>query len=232
MLSSANNSLRVSRPRKGKPLRSQGFGLVALCIVFAATATSGCAVRAGAGGSTQTALADCDRSIEGDVKTARKHLEKGRAKTAFRYIQSIQNCPGALDSLPYLETAMEALWALAELNKAWSVGQLALRQAAVQQDTEAERRITEWQTQFRAGLVLVVVEAGRGFPAVSYSGPFVDENTQRQLEALRARKGVILEPGTMGYWLVPGTYMIGEHVKQWVAGETVRAAGAEGDKER
>ena len=157
MLFSAIDSLRVSRQRK--PLRSSGLVRVALCLAFVVTASSGCAVRAGA---PQASLTDCDRSIDGDVKTARKHLEKGRAETAFRYIQSIQHCPGALDSLPYLETAMEALWALAELNKAWSVGQLAQRQAAVQQDTEAERRITEWQTQFRAGLVLVVVELGKG----------------------------------------------------------------------
>ena len=227
MLFSAIDSLRVSRQRK--PLRSSGLVRVALFLAFVVTVSSGCAVRAGA---PQASLTGCDRSIDGDVKTARKHLEKGRAETAFRYIQSIQHCPGALDSLPYLETAMEALWALAELNKAWSVGQLALREATVQQDADAERRVREWQAEFGGGLVLLVVGPGEGFPEVSYSGPFVDENTQRQLEALRARKGVILEPGTMGYWLIPGTYAIGELVKQWAAGDTVRADAVGGDNER
>jgi len=63
----------------------------------------------------------CQRSISGDVTTAKRHLRDGRGASALRYVEALQDCPEALGSVEFLEVAADSFHAEGHLNQAWSV---------------------------------------------------------------------------------------------------------------
>jgi hypothetical protein len=164
---------------------------------------------------------DCGRSILGDTKTASRHLRDGRPETALRYVEGLSGCPEALQDLAYLEVAIEVSEAAGTLNQAWRYWELARGVAKPQEDGGLLGRLEAWYSEFRGRYVLIELTGGTKPPRVDYAGPFVDERTNRQLDAIERGDSVTLTAGRIGFWLLPGRYSVGGEVRSLTAGSSV-----------
>ena len=185
----------------------------------------GCALRSSvvsaAPGPDASSAVDCSRSILGDTKTASRHLRDGRPGTALRYVEGLFGCPRALDDLEYLEVAIEVSEAAGTLNQAWRFWGLARAAANPREDGELLGRLESWYSTFRGRYVLIELAGGMKPPQVDYAGPFVDERTNRQLDAIERGDSVTITAGRIGFWLLPGRYSIGGEVRSLAAGSSV-----------
>jgi hypothetical protein len=164
---------------------------------------------------------DCSRSILGDTKTASRHLREGRPETALRYVEGLSGCPGALGDLGYLEVAIEVSEAAGTLNQAWRFWELARAAAKSQEDGTLLGRLESWYSKFRGRYVLLELTGGTKPPQVDYAGPFVDERTNRQLDAIERGDSVTITAGRVGFWLLPGRYSVAGEVRSLTAGSSV-----------
>ena len=203
---------------RAKLVSSQLHLLIVLSLMI-----SGCATPSGGGAGPNAGEDPCQRSISGDVTTARRHLRDGRGASALRYVVALQECPEALGSMEFLEVAADAFHAEGHLNQAWSIWRRARETAQTQDQPEVLERLESWASHFRTQYVLVESPTGQAPPALSYAGPFVDARTQRQLDALAEQRGTRLSLTQIGYWLLPGRYSIDGEVRQLQAGTVIRA---------
>jgi len=185
----------------------------------------GCAARSSAvssgPASDASSTADCDRSIVGDTKTASRHLRDGRLDAAIRYVEGLSSCRGALQDLAYLEVAIEVSEAAGTLNQAWRYWELARATANPKEDGGLLGRLESWYSEFRGRYVLLELARGSKPPQVDYAGPFVDERTNRQLDAIERGNSVTISAGRIGFWLLPGRYSVGGEVRSLAAGSSV-----------
>jgi hypothetical protein len=186
---------------------------------------AGCAARSsavslGPVSDTSSAL-DCSRSILGDTKTASRHLRDGRPETALHYVEGLSGCPGALKDLGYLEVAIEVSEAAGTLNQAWRFWGLARAAANPQEDGKLLSRLESWYSEFRGRYVLIELSGRTEPPDVDYAGPFVDERTNRQLDAIARGDSVTITADRIGFWLLPGRYSVAGEVRSLTAGSSV-----------
>jgi hypothetical protein len=194
-------------------------------VALAGVLLAGCSARSSAVSSGTvpdiSSTADCSRSILGDTKTASRHLQDGRPETAIRYVEWLSGCPGALQDLGYLEVAIEVSEAAGTLNQAWRFWARARAIAKPQDDGKLLGRLESWYSEFRGRYVLIELMEGAKPPQVDYAGPFVDERTRRQLDAIERGDSVTITAGRVGFWLLPGRYSVSGEVRTLTAGSSV-----------
>ena len=193
---------------------------ILLPVLVGALLLPGCP-KGGTAGSSGTG--DCFRDVEGDLATARKRLEKGKAQEARLYVEALANCETAWQSQDYLDVAGRVSEELGDLNGAWRAEKAALALAAQDGDGEAAERWEAQLREFSTQYVWLAVHADeRERPAIRYAGAVVDDATLRQLEDVAAGRTVRSFAGDEGLWIFPGRYKVGSIVHTLEAGQTFR----------
>ena len=169
-----------------------------------------------------TPTTGCERSVTGDIATAQRHLERGRPETALHYIEGLKSCLEAQTSLAYLQTAMDAFHSAGQLNPAWVHWQRAYGRASELRDNKSVVALEGWATAFRSSYVMLEFAKSARLPKISYDGPFADEATLRQVQAITQGSGFSIDSERIGFWLLPGRYRVGESVEQLAAGTVYR----------
>lgn len=191
-----------------------GLMLLGAVLLLPGCPKTGAAVSGGAG---------CFRDVSGDLATARKRLDKGKAQEARLYVQALAGCEEAWQSQDYLEVAGEVAEELGDLNGSWRAARAALALAIDDGDGDAAHT---WETAlagFKDRYVwLEVFPEERERPAIRYAGAVVDDATLLQLQDVAEGRTVLSSTGAPGFWIFPGRYKVGSIVHTLEAGQSFR----------
>lgn len=214
-------------PERSTAARLVRASIPALAVLFAASVTTTAAAQGstpteGPGASVNLTNTGCTRSVDGDVATIKRLLERGHAERAYLYVQGLTECPEAQTSVPYLTLAFQTLESLGELNVAWKAGQTAVRAARDNGDAQTIETTEAALDEFRRRYVQLDPGPDRDLRlTVRYAGPIMDDATRRQLEEVALDRSVKLSSGSWGFWLSPGRYEVNGDVRTLRGGQSV-----------
>ena len=160
---------------------------ILLPVLVGALLLPGCP-KGGTAGSSGTG--DCFRDVEGDLATARKRLEKGKAQEARLYVEALANCETAWQSQDYLDVAGRVSEELGDLNGAWRADNSpgGLFADYIWEDSVSRDMLIGWAAAF-----------GAAWEVIREDGTIPAEVKDRLREDARALGTALTVVGASGY---------------------------------